>query len=221
MALDWLPVYPHRVFQPPRLSWAAFASVQNLDPLPNALPPTELTWHPHYPDRIIWRLRQPTLQPSVVWPVGPPFKDLRWKAVYPDRIVRRTFLAAEQSAWFGPNSAFLDIPKTGQWRPTYPARIWRKPPLVGGQSVWIVDATTLLRAANCVEWAENSLIRPEFLGEVLQRPQMVGIHQPLYLLAEDGSYLLTADGQRILLEDQSGIPDEVFIRPMMIEESLC
>ena len=219
MALDWLPSYPHRFAR--REVRGMSVTVQNLSPIPNPLPPTELTWHPTYPD---WLAKPKRLlaQQSYFHLDGLLFFDMRWSPTYPSRIVRKTYHPAYQRAHFAPDPAILRVPVTGGWRPTFPSYIWRKPPLVGGQSIWRVDPLTLLTSATCVEWDETSVVRPTIDTEVLSRSTMTcDVHDAGFLLLEDGGFLLLEDGGKILLEDQTGCVQEALTRSTMDEEDVC
>ena len=224
MAIDvtWLPTYPDRLWSRSRQSM--HISVQNLDPLPNALPPTDLTWHPSYPDRIWANLRRPALQPFRFTVDGPPFAgDVYWRPIYPDRIPRPSMQASRQTAWFGPAFNFLQVPITMGWRPQYPDRIWRTRPVPPTQTVYPIQGATILGGASCVEWADETVDRPLLEEETFTRPGMActGEGGGGFLLLEDGGFLLLEDGGKILLEDQSGIPCETFVRPMMTGEDWC
>jgi hypothetical protein len=132
----------------------------NLSPIPQALPPTFLTWHPTYPDLIPRFVR---LRPSgqVFW-VGRllPIADLRWKATYPDRLLPRQYPAALQQAFAAPSFYFTAVPKFASWRPTFPDRLLPRRAPNGGITRWTVDALTLLTSATCVEWTSETVISP-------------------------------------------------------------
>lgn len=218
--LDWLPKYPTPLRR--RGVLAAVVIAQNISPIPNAPPPTELTWRSAYPDFARSRIGlRPAAQRTYTRLDGPPFADVRWKATYPDRIVRLRMLPATQSAWHGPNFYFIQVPRIAQWRPTYPSRIWTKPPLVGGQSVWRVDPTIIIAAANCVEWVDGAVSRPELTTEGVTRPIFGCSTEVGFLLLEDGGFILLEDGGKIELEDQSSGTCESVTRPQMLEEDLC
>lgn len=197
MALDWLPTYPERFRT--TLRQGVVASVQNIVPIPNLPPPTELTWHPLYPDWLAPKkgLRPHLHQPYVRWE-GPPVADLRWLGLYPAWIARRTFLTALQRFYQAPSPEILRIPITGQWRPIFPVYIWRKPPLNGGLTVWRVDPTIIIASATCIEWDEGDLGRSLLDDEGVGRSTM------------------TCD-----LQPQVGCVQEDLGRSIMDEEAIC
>lgn len=218
MALDWLPVVPDLL---PRPSRRAFdVCVQNLDPIVNPAPPTELTWLPSYPDRLVRRLTPPSRMPAVFRDPQVPVPDLRWLPNYPARLPRLRLYPSRQPAVFAPSPAILRVAVTGQWRPTYPTllrRALRRP-----QSLLVVPIApaTLLAAAPCVEWTEETLTRPQLTGQTCARALAVETIVPYgAFVLEDGSgNLLLEDGSALLLEVTAG---GSLSRPQMIEETLC
>jgi hypothetical protein len=153
-------------------------------PIPRPAPPTELTWHPTYPD---WLQRKPGVRAAQVRLgtsfIGVPFLDLRWRSSYPDRLDRRQLPSADQRFFSGPDFGFLVVPMTGGWRSLYPSRLTRLLPVPTGARVWVVDPTTLINAAHCLEWTAEALttplltaeaaVSPSFTEEALTYPQLI------------------------------------------------
>lgn len=143
-----------------------------LSPIPRPAPPTELTWHPTYSDGQRRRRDPRWLRAGAVSPVLHTlfFAAEAWKPVYPDRILRSRRPIPPPPFQIG---AIAAIPTTGGWRPTFPDRIVRRPPTRTGLMAWVVDPTTLINAAPCVEWTDERLTAPQLTLETLTAPQLV------------------------------------------------
>jgi hypothetical protein len=185
---NWRPSYPDRLPPARRLLTAAQqAFAINVSPIINPAPPTELTWHPHYPDRVdrrVW-LRVAN-QPTRTSFIGNPVADLRWLATYPARIFRpRLPVALYPATPVYPISALLEVGKLGGWRPIYPSWLDRKLPTRTGTSIWLVDPTTLLNAAHCLEWTSETSTLPAFSDEVRLSPDLASETATLPAMAEE------------------------------------
>ena len=229
MALDWLPIYPDQrprrlvagLFQWVSLTGGAFAGSVPPNPIPNDLPPTDWPLPAVYPDRTYRAARLPMYPFLAQWPMLP-VADLRWEPRYPS-ILRRPKRYVGALQFTAQNlGAQQDIPKFASWRPTYQNRLHRAARIARGESRWVVDPTTLLKAASCVEWEDEATIRSQLTAEAATRPTMqTGVTGDSFLLNEDGSYLLLETGYKILLESQQLAPNEGLIRPVMDEEDVC
>lgn len=222
MALDWLPTYPDRLRRAGGLGGAArTAFAANLDPIANPTPPTELTWLPHYVDRTPTARRLLAPPSTFQWPMVP-IANTEWAPGFPSRLFRRRLPVADMPAWFGVLGTQQVIAQQMFWQATYPSRLRRATTVPPSQSVYPIQGSTIIAAAGCVEWSEVDLERPTIDGESMVRPSMTcDVHEVVYLLLEDGGFLLWEDGGKIELEDQTACTQEVFVRPILDEESVC
>lgn len=226
----WQEVYPDRLNRPPRQSLTQH--VQPLEPIPNALPPTELTWLPHYPASLHRAGRVLSSPSSFRWPMVP-IANTEWTPIYPSRIHRRRLPVAGMPAWFGVLGAQQVIAQRMFWLPQYPSLLRRVrprsfsqrvvPPIQGGAVSPAIQGSTILSTATCVEWAEVDLERSLLAEEALSRAAMVCavVGGEAFLLLEDGGFFLLEDGGKILLEDQTACEQEAIGRSMMVEEDVC
>lgn len=219
MALDWLPIYPDRLQRVSHVGLSAF--VQNLEPIPRPPPPTDWALPAVYPDRTFRAGRLPLYPFLAQWPMLP-VADLRWEPHYPS-VLRRPKRYVGTVQFTAQNlGAQPAIPTFASWRPTYPNQLRRPRRVATGESRWVVDPRTLITAASCVEWEDETTTRSQLTAEASTRPTMqTGVTGDSFLLNEDGSYLLLETGYKILLESQQVAPNEGLIRPVMDEEDVC
>lgn len=141
--------------------------VINLDPIVNPPPPTAYAAHVTFPGQAP-RRTLPTAE-RLFYVTGSPFlgTSLRNFVTAPARLLRPTRAQGFQTFEIG---GVLDVPKIGGWRPRHPdgLRLRQRPAL--GQSVWIVDPTTLLNAAPCVELGDETLTNPILADEIFTSP---------------------------------------------------
>jgi hypothetical protein len=174
-SLSWLPHYPDYLRPPRRLPTTSQRFlVFDANPIPRPAPPTELTWHPTYPDvtRAKTSVRPSQIRLGTSF-IGVPFLDLRWKAVYPNRLNRLQLPTADQRFAAAPDWSFLAVPTTGGWRPTYPDRLNRLLPVRTGARLWVVDPHTLITATGCIEWTEETIVSPLLTTEAVVSPMMI------------------------------------------------
>ncbi len=175
MALDWLPTYPSILpTKRSRQSATQTYAYGTLSPIPIPAPPNQLSWHPTYPDYLPpLRRRAYATSFTARWPMVPPI-TMAWLPSYPTILPHRRLAVADMPSGSWNQGALLEIPKSGGWRPTYPAYLRPKPRLVPGAGVWIVDPTTLLNAAPCVNWADTAVTTPALVQTVTTNPVLSG-----------------------------------------------
>lgn len=170
MALDWLPIYPD--WLPVRFRRATYEPIVRFDvnPIPNPLPPTELTWHPTYPDRLFAQRLPTAAVPSVFSGFAFLGTDLRARAIHPDWFPRKPWLIPSGSPF--QISSILDIPIRGSWRPRYPDRLWRTPQTATGFFAFVTPPSVILDANSCLIWVDDNVINPDFIIETVQQPAL-------------------------------------------------
>lgn len=175
MALEWLPEYPD--WLPRRRRQAIFEPIerQNLDPIINPPPPTELTWRPGYPDSLRRLMLSPAISGRSFAPVPALLllSPLLWLGRYPDSLRRPQLPVALRPQATFPWSVQPIIPVQMGWRPRYPDRVSHRFPTRTGQFPWLIASSTIINAAPCVEWAEETWQAPTFTEEVLPGPTFV------------------------------------------------
>jgi hypothetical protein len=214
--------YPDRLRRSPGYGGQTQTFVAGpLEPIPNPPPPTELTWWPHYPDRLS-RAGSVLAPPSLFqWPMVP-IANTEWRASYPDRLRRKTLPVADMPAWFGILGVQSAIATGMFWSASYPSLLRRALSVPPSQTVYPIQGSTILTAASCVEWTDETVVRPELTEEGFRRPGMACQTQEVgFLLLEDGGFLLLEDGGKIELEDQTANACETFVRPTLTGEDWC
>lgn len=170
MALEWLPSYPAWLGLPHRRPWLDGIDARaGISPLPNALPPTELTWQPTYTDRADGARRVVTLRTYAIKPLLPP-TTVSWLPRYPEQIRRLWLHVSRQAFTAFQIGGILDVPIRGSWRPSYPAWLVYQSPVPTGQQIWLADATTLLNAILCLTWEDGEFRTSRLQDERVQSP---------------------------------------------------
>jgi hypothetical protein len=170
-ALSWHPTFPDRIPLPRRLLPSVQPSLfLNSLPIPNPPPPVDSTWQPKYPNQLTRRTLLPSLRQF--YASGTPFlgTQLQARAFFPNQVLARRRLIPSGSTF--EIGGVLNVPKVGGWRPTYPNQLRRAPRANVGISVWLVDPTTLMTAAPCIEWTDETLTPPMFSDETLINPTL-------------------------------------------------
>jgi hypothetical protein len=167
VALDWLPVYPDPVHKRSQVSRQTFSTVSNFIPIPIPPPPTELTWHPTYPDRMRIRRRQtPDLQQSFALWLGPDGVDVRWLPHFPDTLKRSKLSVTQRQFYADPNyGEQANIPIRGGWRPSFPAFIQRKRRVPEGGEVYVTPPLVILDGVGCIQFVDESLLTSTLIDD--------------------------------------------------------
>lgn len=181
--LRWKPQFPDRIPPLRRLqtSLQQFFTI-NLSPIVNPPPPVPLVWQGSYPTQMGRSILPRAATPS--YTSGYPFlgTELRAWPVYSNPLPRPRLRQYVQTFEI---SGVIDVPKRGGWRPVYPSWLDRKLPTRTGTSVWIVDPTTLLNAAHCVEWTAETCTLPAFTEEVRLSPDFASETATLPAMTEE------------------------------------
>ena len=170
--LAWLPHYPDRLFPAQRLATPAHLVVaSNLDPIGNPAPPTPTVWLPTFPAQVT--IRKLPAADRQFYASGSPFLGtaLRAHAIFPAVLPRRRRQTAQTQTF--EIGGVLDVPKIGGWRTRFPDYLVRRRRLTGGGGVWVVDPTTLINAAPCIELTAETLTPPALTTETVVSPVMI------------------------------------------------
>lgn len=167
MALDWLPVGTDRPLQRARQRHTPSVLTGAISPIPTPAPPTELTWQPQTATAPL-RHRARRFQPIAECALTDAQRlGLSWLPILPISPARSPVRPSVYAIPFDFTPA--TIPLLTAWQTVAPL-VQHHRTRLRQASVWLVDPTTLLNAAPCVELGDETLTHPILAEETLTSP---------------------------------------------------